>query len=246
MLFDAHLHVIDPGEPPRPGTDYRPEPFTVADYRAATRDLGVVGGAVVAGSFQVPGPAAVLRALAELGPGFVGVIELDAGVADDEIRFLHASGIRAIRVNAKRGGRTALEALDTLARRVHDVAGWHTEIYADGSDLAELEPRLRRLPRLAIDHLGMSTTGLPAVLRLAERGARVKATGFGRVDLDVARTLQAVHRANPAALMAGTDLPATRARRPFRAEDLDAIAEALGDAAAPAVLRDNARAFYTP
>jgi predicted TIM-barrel fold metal-dependent hydrolase len=129
---------------------------------------------------------------------------------------------------------------------VHDVAGWHAEIYADGSELAALEPRLRRLPKLAIDHLGMSTAGLPAVLRLAEGGARVKATGFGRVDLDVARTLRAVHEVNPAALMAGTDLPSTRARRPFRPEDLELIVDTLGDAAAPAVLCGNARAFYAP
>jgi predicted TIM-barrel fold metal-dependent hydrolase len=246
VLFDAHLHVIDPRLPSRPGTRYAPEPFTVADYRAATRGLGVVGGAVVAGSFQPPGPAAVLGALAELGPGFAGVVELQADVADEEIRSLHAAGIRAIRVNLKRGGRETLTALDALARRVHDVAGWHTEIYADGTDLAELEPRLRRLPRLAIDHLGMSAAGLPAVLRLAEGGARVKATGFGRVDLDVARTLRAVHEVNPAALMAGTDLPSTRARRPFRPEDLELIVDTLGDAAAPAVLCGNARAFYAP
>jgi predicted TIM-barrel fold metal-dependent hydrolase len=101
VLFDAHLHIIDPREPPRPGAGYAPEPFTVADYRAATRDLGIVGGVVVAGSFQVPGPAAVLGALAELGPGFAGVIELKASVGDDEIQLLHGAGIRAIRVNAR-------------------------------------------------------------------------------------------------------------------------------------------------
>jgi hypothetical protein len=92
----------------------------------------------------------------------------------------------------------------------------------------------------------MSAAGSAAVLRLAERGARVKATGFGRIDLDVVSTLRAVHRANPAALMAGTDLPSTRARRPFRAEDLSLVAQALGEAAARAVLCENARAFYAP
>ena len=73
--------------------------------------------------------------------------------------------------------------------------------------MESLAPRLRAVPRLVIDHLGMSRAGLPALLGLVEAGAWVKATGFGRVDHDVPAALRAIAAANPAALMFGTDLP---------------------------------------
>jgi hypothetical protein len=44
--------------------------------------------------------------------------------------------------------------------------------------------------------------------------------------------------------MAGTDLPGTRAPRPFTDADLDLLTETLGEDLAAAALHDNARAFY--
>jgi hypothetical protein len=135
-----------------------------------------------------------------------------------------------VRFNVRRGGELDV----ALALRVHELAGWHAEVYA--GDLAALEPRLRQLPRLVIDHLGLDGDALPALLRLVERGAMVKASGFGRVELDVRATLRAI---DPAALLFGTDLPGTRARRPFEPADLELVAEI-----APQALADNARAWY--
>ncbi|MFI9311391.1 hypothetical protein [Streptomyces triculaminicus] len=71
----------------------------------------------------------------------------------------------------------------------------------------------------------------------------MKATGFGRVGLDVPAAIRAVLNAAPTALMVGTDLPSTRAPRPFADSDIDLVAEAAGEHL-DAVLRDNARAFY--
>jgi hypothetical protein len=82
------------------------------------------------------------------------------------------------------------------------------------------------------------------LLRLVERGARVKATGFGRVELDVPAALRAIHAVDPTALMAGTDLPSTRTRRAFADADLELVGATLGAGAAAAVLHDNARALY--
>jgi predicted TIM-barrel fold metal-dependent hydrolase len=160
----------------------------------------------------------------------VGVAQLPPDVSDEEILALDAAGVRAVRFNVRRGG-----ALDSaLALRVHELAGWHAEVYA--GELAALEPRLSELPRLVIDHLGMHRDALPALLRLVERGAMVKASGFGRVELDVPATLRAI---DPAALLFGTDLPGTRARRPFEPADLALVAEI-----APQALAANARAVY--
>jgi predicted TIM-barrel fold metal-dependent hydrolase len=239
-IFDSHLHVIHPAFPLVPNDGFVPDPFTVADYRARTAALGVTGGAVVAGSFQ-SGTAWLLAALQSLGPRFVGVAELPPDVADAEVLALDAAGVRAIRLNLHRGGRVALDGLEGLAARVHALAGWHTEIYADGAALAELEGRLAALPALSVDHLGVDRTALPVLLRLVAGGAKVKATGFGRGDLDVAATLRAIAAVDPGALLFGTDLPSTRAARPFADADVALVAEH-----APAALRENALAFYRP
>ncbi len=241
-VFDAHLHVVDPRFPLVGG--YRPPPFLVADYQARTAGLRVVGGAVVSGSFQGFDQAYLRDALARLGPGFVGVTQLPPDAPDGQVLELAASGVRALRVNARRGGTGGLEDVGALARRVFDLAGWHTELYVDTRDLPDLAGTLAQVPRLCVDHLGLSRAGLPALLRLVERGAHVKATGFGRGDLDVPAALRALVRANPAAVVFGTDLPSTRAPRPFTPADLDLVVEALDPADVPGVLHDNARALY--
>ena len=246
QVFDAHVHVIDPRFPLVPNQGFVPEPFDVPAYRAAVAAAGLVpvGGALVAGSFQSSDQRWLLAALAELGAGWTGVAQLPADVPDAELAALDAAGVRAVRFNLARGTAPDPAALTALARRVHDRHGWGCELYVDSGDLADLAPVLAALPRVGIDHLGMSARGTADLLRLVERGARVKATGFGRVDLDVAATLRAVHAVDPTALLFGTDLPGTRARRPFGPADVDLLADALGEDALPAVLRDNARTWY--
>src|SRR5699024_5861823 len=92
--------------------------------------------------------------------------------------------------------------------------------------------------------LGMRSENLPVLLDLVEEGVMVKATGFGRVDLDPVEAIQAIVSVNPGALMVGTDLPSTRARRPFADTDLELIAEAVGAEQIEAVFHGNAEALY--
>jgi predicted TIM-barrel fold metal-dependent hydrolase len=107
-------------------------------------------------------------------------------------------------------------------------------------------PRLKHVPKLVIDHLGLSTQGLPSLLSLVERGAWVKATGFSRGDLDIARTLKAISAINPDALLFGTDLPSTRAPRPFNRCDIRLIQEALEESLMRKVFYENAIQLYRP
>lgn len=235
-IFDAHFHVIDPRFPLVANQGFLPEPFTVSDYRERTADLQVTGGAVVSGSFQAYDQAYLLDALAQLGDGFVGVANVPADISDHEVLELYAGGVRAYRVNLFRGGE--LEQVG-LAERFGELCGWHLEVYLDGRDLPELAPKLAGVPRLVIDHLGM--TNLPAVLRLVEAGAFVKASGFGRVGYeDVGPVLRAIADVNPAALLFGSDLPSTRARRAFQDEDLQLVRDVAG----PQALYANAAAVY--
>jgi len=247
-LFDAHFHVIDPRFPLVPNQGYLPEAFTAADYRAAMAGLNagkLTGGAVVSGSFQAFDQDYLIAALGELGSGFVGVTQLPGDVTDAEIERLHGSGVRGLRFNLRRGGSAGMEELAPLARRVHKVAGWHAELYVDAAEIdSGLESILRTLPAVSIDHLGLSREGLSTLVGLAEHGVRVKATGFGRLDFDPAEALERLHHANPAALIFGTDLPGTRAPRPFAIADLELIVKTLGEDEAERVLCTNARDFY--
>lgn len=199
---------------------------------------------MVSGSFQAFDQGYLEDALAHLGPGFVGVTQLPPTVRDDALRRLDRAGVRALRFNLRRGGSAGVADLDRLARRVHALVGWHAELYVDSAALDGLAATIADLPAVSVDHLGLSRAGLPTLLRLVERGVRVKATGFGRTDMDPAAAIRAIHAVDPRALMFGTDLPSTRAPQPFRDADVELVREALDDAGARRVLGDNARAFY--
>lgn len=243
-IFDAHLHIIAAGFPLVANQGYLPPAFDCAAYRARSEPLGICAGAVVSGSFQAFDQSYLLAALRQLGPRFVGVTQLPATVSDAEILRLDRAGVRGLRFNLKRGGSAGIDELDRLARRVHEIAGWHCELYCASAELAPLFDLLSALPAVSIDHLGLTATGFDVLLRLAERGVRVKATGFGRVDFPVAPALRQLHAANPAALLFGTDLPGTRTPRPFQTTDLQQIRQTLGPVGARQVLYENARAFY--
>lgn len=243
-VFDAHFHVIDRRFPLVPNNGYLPDDFNARDYLARMRGYRLVGGAVVAGSFQGMHQSYLIDALQALGDGFVGVTQLPASVSDARLHELHAAGVRAVRFNVQRGGSEQLQHLDGMARRVHELLGWHVELYIDSRQLGELYDTLRALPAVSIDHLGLSAAGLPLALKLAEQGARIKACGFGRVDFDVKQALRDFYAANPYSLMFGTDLPSTRAPRPYTDGDVLEVVEALDAEGAARVLCENAVDFY--
>lgn len=243
-VFDSHFHIIDPRFPLIANMGYLPEEFSCEAYLERMKGYRLVGGAVVSGSFQAFDQGYLLAALKRLGPGFVGVTQLPATVSDDELLALDRGGVRAVRFNLRRGGSEEVMHLDSLARRVHDLVGWHVELYVDATELARLYDTLVALPAVSIDHLGLSAAGSGTLLKLAEKGVRVKATGFGRVDFDVSTVLRGIHAVNPDALMFGSDLPSTRAPRPYSDGDASLVIEALGEEGARRVFRDNALDFY--
>jgi predicted TIM-barrel fold metal-dependent hydrolase len=243
-IFDAHFHIIDPRFPLFPNNGYVPDAFTCDDYLKRMKGYNLAGGAVVTGSFQEFDQSYLLNALEALGPSFCGVTQIPADTPDEKIMRLNAGGVRAVRFNLKRGGSENVRHLDRLARRVHELAGWHTELYVDSRELEGLYDTLVTLPAVCIDHLGLSGEGFKILLRLAEHGVHIKATGFGRVDFNVPRALKDIYSINPEALMFGTDLPSTRAPRPFLNEDVALVTETLGEDGAPKVLYENAVNFY--
>ena len=243
-IFDSHFHIINKSYPLIENQGYLPDNFSAIDYLNRTRDYQVVGGAIVSGSFQEFDQTYLLAALAELGSNFVGVTQLPATVSDAELIRLNRAGVRAIRFNLKRGGSEGIEKLEQFSRRVYDVVGWHTELYVDSKDLPDLHNILVQLPRVSIDHLGLSKVGLPNLLPLVEKGVFVKATGFGRVDFAVKSALREIAAINPDSLLFGTDLPSTRAPRPYSDDDYLTVIDALGEKLSRKVFYENGVKFY--
>ncbi|AMW98755.1 amidohydrolase family protein [Rummeliibacillus stabekisii] len=243
-LFDAHFHIIDYEFPVFENQGYLPPSYNVVDYQRDTASFEIAGGAIVSGSFQGFDQDYLVKSLKLLGPTFCGVTQLPFTVSDEEIEKLHMDGVRALRFNVKRGGSKDLSKLDYLARRVYDLAGWHSELYIDAKELPSIASTIETLPAISIDHLGLSAAGLPHLLRLVDRGVRVKATGFGRVELNVEKALKEIYQANPEALMFGTDLPSTRAKRPFEMEDIKIIQGLFNEKEAEKILYKNAYYWY--
>lgn len=148
--------------------------------------------------------------------------------------------IKGVRFNIKRGGSEDLSKLDYFARRIYDLVGWHSELYIDAKELPEIASIIEKLPAVSIDHLGLSEEGLPHLLKLIEKGIHVKATGFGRVDLNVEHALKSIYETNPDELVFGTDLPSTRAKRPFEYADIELIQNLFDGQATDKILYTNA------
>lgn len=243
-LFDAHFHIIGADFPLIENQGFLPEPFTVSDYLEQVSPLGVEAGVVVSGSFQAFDQSYLLDALGRLGPHFVGVTQLPFVATDTEILWLSECNIRAVRFNLVRLGIVDVNRLAAFARRVHELAGWHVELYVDTGKIDSLMDMVESLPAVSIDHLGLSAEGLPVLKQLVKKGVHVKVSGFGRLDFPVAEALGELYRTNPDALMFGSDLPSTRAQRPFDPADIELIESTLDAEGAEKVLRTNAERFY--
>lgn len=245
-VFDSHFHIIDKRFPLVVNQGFLPDEFTCTDYLERTGHFELAGGAIVSGSFQAFDQTYLEAALKELGPRFVGVTQLPDTTGDEEILRLNELGVRGVRFNLKRGGSAGLDNLERFAARIHELAGWHVELYIDAEQLASLFPLLISLPKVSIAHLGLSAAGFPTLLKLAEQGVYVKATGFGRVDFPVPQALKGLFAANPDVLLFGTDLPSTRAAVPYSEKDLRLVVETLGEKNAKKIFFDNAIPLYRP
>ncbi len=108
----------------------------------------------------------------------MGVTHLDPDATDEDILELDRAGCAA-------SGSTFGAAPPTCSP--HDAGPARVRagrlarrVLLDATLLLSLEPVFAKLPAVSIDHLGMSTRGLRYLLNLVDRGAKVKATGFGR------------------------------------------------------------------
>ncbi len=243
-IFDAHFHIINPTFPLVKNQGYLPPSFTTDNYTEATRDLDICGGVIVSGSFQAFDQSYLIDALQILGNQYIGVANIPAHYDLKTLEKLNQSNVVGVRFNLKRGGSEKKTELERLSNQLYDQFGWHTELYVDAVDLAGLKSTLTNIPKFSIDHLGLSNTGLNDLYYWVEKGVRVKATGFGRIDFDPIPVMKQIYRLNPDALMFGTDLPSTRAQKPFSEADVKLIQANFSTTEQQKIFGENAKQFY--
>lgn len=243
-IFDSHFHIINPKFPLVENDGYLPPDFTVKNYRDTVKDFDFVGGAIVSGSFQMFDQEYLIDSLKSLGENYYGVANIPIAMKDHELEKLNQSNICAVRFNLKRGGSESLENMVELSNKLYDHYRWHTELYIDSRELKDLKKTLEQIPKFSIDHLGLSKTGLSDLYYWVEKGIKIKATGFGRVDFNPIEVMQKIHSINPNSLMFGTDLPSTRAKVPFTFDHLKMINDHFSEDDLQRILYQNAQDWY--
>ena len=243
-IFDSHFHIINPEYPLVANNGYLPPDFTTTDYMAAVNQYDIVGGAVVSGSFQAFDQNYLMDALNKLGKDFYGVANIWADITPEELYLMNEANVVAVRFNVQRGGSEKIEHMESLSNFLYSNYGWHTELYIDSKELKNLRSVLENIPKFSIDHLGMSDAGLNELYYWVERGTKIKATGFGRIDMDPIAVMKTIYNIAPDALMFGTDLPSTRANIPFSGKDLNLVLNNFTESELENILYNNAKIWY--
>jgi len=243
-IFDAHFHILDPRYLLFENNGYLPQPFTIEEYFDQKNELRITGGCIVSSSFQGFDQEYLIDSLTQLGSNFYGVANIPFNSSKDELEKLNKSGVVGVRYNFKRGVSESMKNLEQLSRKLFDEYNWHTELYIDSRDLKELYFLLKNLPAFTIDHLGLSKDGLNDLYSWVEKGIKVKATGFDRIDFDPIPVMQKIYSINPDALMFGSDLPSTRTKVPFSKNDIELIKNNFSENEQKRILFENAYEWY--
>ena len=243
-IFDSHFHIINPKFPIVGNSGYFPPDFTIDNYIEEVKNLEIIGGSIVSASFQAFDQDYLIDALSKLGNNYFGVANIPSNIRNVELEKLKNANVVAVRFNLKRGGSEKIEYLERLSKHLFDQYGWHTELYVDSKDLKSLNKKLKKIPKFSIDHLGLSKEGLIDLYRWVEKGVKVKATGFGRINFDPIPVMRKIFQINPNSLMFGTDLPSTRAKEPFSKKDIDLIKDNFTESEQSRIFYENAYEWY--
>jgi predicted TIM-barrel fold metal-dependent hydrolase len=150
---DCHHHVYNAKYPADPKATLRPADATVEDYRALQKRIGTTRNVLVQPSTYGTDNRAHLEALAAFGPTARMVAVVDDSVSTDELKRLHALGVRGIRFNLAQAGATTPEMMEPLSKRVNDL-GWHIQINASAAKIMEVMPILQKVASpIVFDHL---------------------------------------------------------------------------------------------
>lgn len=155
---DAHVHVFGPEAefPFSPLAKYHPEDATPEMLFALRDHLGFSRNVIVQASCHGTDNAATLNAIAKSDGRARGVAVVDPDIGLDELKRLHAGGIRGIRFNFLKRlvDNAPKDKFIEVAKRIAPL-GWHVVVYFEADILEELIPFLEAIPTaIVVDHLG--------------------------------------------------------------------------------------------
>ena len=155
---DAHCHVFGPEAqfPFAAGRKYTPCDASKDHLFALREFLGFERNVIVQATCHGTDNSALLDAL-NAGDGMArGVVSLDPRVTDAELSAMHQAGVRGVRFNFVKRlvDEVPKEKSLKIAHRIAEL-GWHSVVYFEAQDLADLSSFLKSLPTtVVIDHMG--------------------------------------------------------------------------------------------
>jgi predicted TIM-barrel fold metal-dependent hydrolase len=220
---DCHHHIYDARYPVDPNSTLRPADALVDDYRALQKRIGTTRNVLVQPSTYGIDNRCHLDALAAFGPTARMVAVVNDSVSTEELKRMHALGVRGIRFNLAQAGATTPEMLEPLSKRINDL-GWHIQINAPAAKIMEIMPILevRVSSPIVFDHLahipqpdGINHPLYARVRALLDKGRTwVKLSGaYGDTKIgpptyaDSSAVARAYVKAAPERLVWGSDWP---------------------------------------
>lgn len=163
---DAHCHVFGPGAvfPYAPERKYTPCDAPKEKLFALRDLLGFERNVIVQATCHGADNRALVDALLSAGPRARGVATVRRDISTDELKALHAAGVRGVRFNfVKRLVDAApTGTLMEIAEKIKPL-GWHIVIYFEAADLAEYYDFFTSLPTtVVVDHMGRPDVSQPA------------------------------------------------------------------------------------
>ena len=155
---DAHCHVFGPGArfPYAPERKYTPCDASAEQLFALRDRLGFERNVIVQATCHGDDNRALVDALRRADGRARGVAMVGCGVSDEQLRDLHAAGVRGVRFNFVKRlvDFTPRKRLKEIAERIAPL-GWHVVVYFEAADLPELWDFFTALPTaVVVDHMG--------------------------------------------------------------------------------------------
>ena len=155
---DAHCHVFGPGAqfPYAPERKYTPCDASKDQLFKLRDKLGFERNVVVQATCHGADNRALVDALKASNGKARGVATVRRSVTDDELREMHAAGVRGTRFNFVKRlvDFTPKDELMEIAGRIAPL-GWHVVVYFEAVDLPELWDFFTALPTtVVVDHMG--------------------------------------------------------------------------------------------
>jgi 2-pyrone-4,6-dicarboxylate lactonase len=165
--IDAHMHVIGPFDrfPLAPKTKYEPYAASWQEQREILCEkIGFWGYVVVQATCHGTDNSVVVDALEHMEGRAAGVVSLEEDVSVEELRRLHAAGVRGVRfafLPHIASETTPADVIQRIAAKVHPF-GWHIDLYFQPDSFGIMEPLIQSLTTpVIIDHMGRPDVSVP-------------------------------------------------------------------------------------